>query len=200
MRKKLISLLMAIASIAVLTLPAAADLIWEPEDSFYEKHRDECVYDGRAYEFAGYDGSVTVWSAPDGTVQREQSNGGRVRVQFRWTGSGVEWGYFYGLEGSIDDGWIPMDDLALVYDSQQFQKDHESEILNGDPVSVEFDTAVLYSYPGGPACDVLKEDAEYMPFSEVFSAIYIDGNGLRWGYVGYYMGRRDSWVQGNSIY
>ena len=33
-----------------------------------------------------------------------------------------------------------------------------------------------------------------MSFSGVFSTLYTDGNGLRWGYVGYYMGRRDSWV------
>ena len=194
MRKKLISFLMAMATIVSLTMPAVADIIWEPEDSFYQKHSDECVYDSRAYEFAGYDGSVTVWSAPEGTAQQTQPNGRRVRVQFRWTGNDVEWGYFYGLEGSIDDGWIPMDDLTLVYDSQQFQADHASEIQNGAPVPVEFDSAVLYTYPGGQVSDVLKEDAEYMPFSEVFSTLYTDGNGLRWGYVGYYMGRRDSWV------
>ena len=33
-----------------------------------------------------------------------------------------------------------------------------------------------------------------MSFSEVFSTLYTDGNGQRWGYVGYYMGRRNGWV------
>lgn len=194
MKKVLISLLLAAAAMVSLAMPAAADVIWEPEDSFYKKHRDECVYENRAYEFAGYDGSAAVWSAPGGMVLEEQPNGGRVRVQFRWTGHGVEWGYFYGLDGSIDAGWVPMDDLTLVYDSRQFLEDHASEILEGDPVPVEFDSAVLYIYPGGPVSDILKEDRAYMPFSEVFSTLYTDGNGLRWGYVGYYMGRRDGWV------
>ena len=192
--RKLISFLLAAAAMLSLAVPAAADMIWEPEDSFYKKHRDECVYDSRAYEFAGYDGGVTVWSAPGGTARREQPNGGRVRVQFRWSGNGVEWGYFYGLEGSIDAGWAPMDDLTLVYDSRQFLEDHAAELVEGDPVSVEFDSAVLYSYPGGPVSDVLKEETDYMSFSDVFSTLYTDGDGRRWGYVGYYMGRRDSWV------
>lgn len=193
--KKLISLLLASMATLSLTMPAAADVIWEPEDSFYQKHRDECVYEDRAYELAGYDGSVAVWNAPGGMVLEELPNGERARVQFRWSGNGVEWGYIYNVFGNRSDGgWVPMDDLTLIYDSRQFLEDHAAEIVEGDPVPVEFDSAVLYSYPGGPAGGILKEDAAYMPFSEVFSTLYTDGNGLRWGYVGYYMGRRNGWA------
>ena len=193
--KKLISFLLTSAAMLSLAMPAAADLIWEPEDSFYEKHRDECTYENRRYELAGYDGSVTLWSAPNGTAQRELPNGGQGTVQFRWSGDGVEWGYLYNvLENWWDGGWAPMDDLTLIYDSQQFLEDRASEISEVDPIPVAFDSAVLYSYPGGPTSGILKEDAAYMPFSEVFSTLYTDENGLRWGYVGYYMGRRDSWA------
>ena len=192
--KKLISFLLTVAAMLSLAMPAAADLIWEPEDSFYEKHRDECTYENRRYELAGYDGSVTLWSAPNGTAQRELPNGGQGTVQFRWSGNGVEWGYFYGLEGSIDAGWAPMDDLTLVYDSRQFLEDHAADIVTGEAVPVEFDSAVVYSYPGGPVSGTLREEKEYMPFSEIFTTIYTDGSGLRWGLVGYYMGHRDGWV------
>lgn len=196
MKRRLLSLFLALtAAFTTLIVPASADLIWEPQDSFYEKHRDECAYVGRRYELAGYDGTVSVWSAPGGRVTATVSNGERGTVHFRWSGNGVDWGYVYGYSGNRNDGgWIPMDDLSPVYDSIQFTEDHEAEIVSGDPVPVEFRSAVLYSYPGGPAGRVLEEDAAYMPFSEVFSSVYTDENGLRWGYVGYYMGRRDDWV------
>ena len=195
MKKRLISLLFAVSVMLSLASPALADIIWEPENSFYEKHRNECVYENRAYELAGYDGSVSLWSAPNGTVQQELPNGGQGTVQFRWSGDGVEWGYLYNvLENWQEGGWAPMDDLTLIYDSRQFLEDHASEILEGDPVPVDFDSAVLYSYPGGPVSGILKEDAAYMPFSEVFSTLYTDGDGCRWGYVGYYMGHRNGWV------
>lgn len=193
--KKLISLLMATLMIVSLAMPAAADSIWEPEDGFYERHRRECTYENRRYELAGYDGSVSLWSAPNGTVQRELPNGGQGTVQFRWSGNGVEWGYLYNiLENWRDGGWVPMDDLSLIYDSRQFLEDHAAELVEGDPVPVDFDSAVLYSYPGGPASGILKEDTAYMPFSEVFTTLYTDGDGCRWGYVGYYMGRRNGWA------
>lgn len=193
--KKLISLLFIVVAMLSLATPAAADSIWEPEDGFYERHRGECTYENRRYELAGYDGSVTLWSAPHGTAQRELPNGGQGTVQFRWSGDGVEWGYLYNvLDNWQDGGWVPMDDLALIYDSQQFLEDYASEILEGDPVPVEFNSAVLYGYPGGPVSGILKEDAAYMPFSDVFSTRYTDGDGHCWGYVGYYMGRRNGWA------
>ena len=191
MKRRLFSLLFALAAaFTALTVPVSADIIWEPEDNFYKKHQDECTYVGRQYEMAGYDGAVTIWRAPGGTALKTVPNGERCTVDFRWSGSGTAWGFVSGNYG----GWVPMDDLSLVYDSQQFMEDHEAEIISDDPVPVEFHSAVLYAYPGGPAGRVMEEDAAYMPFSETFSAVYTDENGLRWGYVGYYMGRQNSWV------
>ena len=195
MKRKLLSLLIALTAVLTLTVPASADIIWEPEDSFYERHRDECTYIGRQYEMAGYDGAVTVWNAPNGKASETLPNGERATVQFSWSGSGVEWGYILGYSGDWNrGGWVPMDDLSLVYDSRQFMEDHEAEIVSVNPVPVEFHSAVLYSYPGGPSGRVMDEDAGYMPFSEVFTSVYTDESGLRWGYVGYYMGRQNSWV------
>lgn len=193
--KKLIALLLAGLAMLSLAAPAAADSIWEPENGFYERHRRECTYENRAYELAGYDGSVTLWGAPNGTVLEEVPNGGQGTVQFRWSGDGVEWGYLYGIfEDWKDGGWVPMDDLTLIYDSRQFLEDHAAELVEGDPVPVEFDFAVRYAYPGGPVSGNLREHREYAPFSDVFSTLYTDENGLRWGYVSYYMGSREIWV------
>lgn len=194
MKRRLSLLLLAFAAVFTLTVPAFADVIWEPNDAFYTSHRSECTYVDRVYELAGYDGSVTVWSAPGGMALQEVDNGERGVVQFRWSGDGVEWGYIYGLDGKPGAGWVPMDDLALVYDSRQFMEDHEAELIYDTPVPVDFHSAVLYDYPGGPAGRMLDEHADYMTFTETFYPTYIDENGLRWGYVGYYMGHVESWV------
>lgn len=196
MKRTLLSLFLALAAAFALIVPAAADIIWEPEDNFYNKHRDECTHIGRQYEMAGYDGTVTVWNAPNGRASETLPNGERVNVQFLWSGGGVEWGYVCGYSDDWDHGgWTPMDDLSLVYDSRQFMEEHEAELVSADPVPVDFHSAVLYSYPNGPAAGrVMNENADYMPFSDLFTAIYTDESGLRWGYVGYYMGREPSWV------
>lgn len=195
MKRRLFSLLLALLTLSALVLPASADIIWEPEDSFYNKHREECNYVNRSYELAGYGGTVTLFTAPGGSNKATLDNGLRGGVQFTWEGDGITWGYLSWVDGRSVEGWVPMDDLSLIYDSWEFQVDHASEISDTGPVPVDFQEAVLYSYPNGPSWEgTLKEDAGYQPFSEVFTSLYTDENGLRWGYVGYYMGHREAWV------
>lgn len=195
MKRKLFALLLTLLSVSALIVPASADIVWEPEDSFYEKHYAECAYVGRGYQLAGYDGSVTVFTAPGGMNKATLDNGLKGTIQFTWTGSGTSWGYLCRVSGSDVEGWVPMDDLSLVYDSQQFMADHAGEITAGDPAPVDFHEAALYSYPNGPLWGTtLQEREKYQPFSQVFTQLYTDENGLRWGYVGYYMGQCDAWV------
>ena len=40
--KKLWMLCLALLTAVLLTAPAYADVLWEPENRFYEKHQDEC--------------------------------------------------------------------------------------------------------------------------------------------------------------
>ena len=65
MKRKLTALLTALMLLALMVTPAFADLIIEPNNSFYERHRDECVYHDRGYIANGEKGYVTVLTAPD---------------------------------------------------------------------------------------------------------------------------------------
>lgn len=194
MKRKILTLFLAALAVLSLTLPASADSIWEPDDSFYRSHMGACTYVGREYELAGYDGKVTVFTAPGGMSKHSLDNGLRVTIQFTWEGKGTTWGYLIRWDDDRPAGWVPMDDVSLVYDSKQFMEDHAGEIEETQPVPVDFHEAVLYSYPNGPAGSTLKEDPDYMTFSETFTQVYTDGAGLRWGYVGYYMGRLENWI------
>ncbi len=190
MKRKLLALAAVMTAAIALTLPVSADLIWEPENSFYEKHREECEYIGRTYEFRGYEGSVPVFDAPEGKHIGTVENGGTSNVQFLWQGEQA-WGY---VEQVAAAGWVPMDDMSVVYDSQQFMEDHAAQIQTVEPVGVEVDKIVLYAYPNGPQRMILEEYEDYQPFEDMFTTLYTDENGLRWGYVGYYMGRVGAWA------
>lgn len=203
MKKKFFALFLALLAALALVCSASADILWEPDDPFYESHREECTYVGRSYQLEGYGGTVTVFTAPNGMSKVTLENGIRGNVQFIWTGDGVTWGYLSWLDGSDVEGWVAMDDLSLIYDSQQFVEDHAAEIQELDTeqgIPVDFQEAVLYSYPNGSRPYgmlegfTLKEDLDYLPFSQAFGKLYTDENGLRWGHVVYYMGSYDSWV------
>lgn len=150
----------------------------------------------RNYELAGYDGKVTVFTAPGGTNKFTLDNGLQVSILCTWEGNGTTWGSLaYWGDNHWVEGWVPMDDVSLIYDSKQFMTDHAGEIITEtQPVPVDFHEAVRYRYPNGPSGSTLKEDPDYMTFSEIFTQVYTDENGLRWGYVGYYMGRLENWV------
>ena len=195
MKKKFFTLFLALLAVLALASSASADVIWEPVNSFYERHKEECTYVNRAYQLEGYGGTVTVFTAPNGMSKVTLENGTRGRVQFTWKGIGVAWGYLYQLNGSDAEGWVPMDDLSLIYDSKQFVEDHKAEIQELEEVPVDFQEAVLYSYPNGPLKGyTLEEDPDYLLFSQAFDKLYTDENGLRWGHISYYFGHEDGWA------
>ena len=47
MKKRFLALAAALTVALTMVLPASADVIWEPENNFYEAHREECEYNGR---------------------------------------------------------------------------------------------------------------------------------------------------------
>ena len=149
----------------------------------------------RVYEAAGAEGSVSLWSAPNALVMDTVENGTTLNVQFRWKGAlGPEWAYAINWDTNVQ-GWTPLDDLALIYDDQSFEEDHESEFISWNG-TIDFHEAVLYSYPLGAAGSVLKEEPDYMTFQDVFqnSKVWKDDAGRCWAPVYYYMGHVDAWI------
>lgn len=203
MKHKLPAIFLALVLLTALAMPAFADLMWEPYDnSFYERHRDECSYENRSYLVNGQKGYVTLRSAPDSVIEVVNvPNGASLYIGFTWQENGGEtWAvgdYAVQEEGQTwkwYTGWVSMDDLALIYDDIAFEEDHGAEFQEYDGSGDELTEAYLYSYPNGSRQELLVEAKEYMPFSETFQQLYTDDNGLRWTYVGYYMGRRNAWV------
>lgn len=170
-----------------------ADVIWEPEDSFYWKHAEECSYVSRMYTTNGPDNKVISYKSPELPQEVDTwENGVPVQILFTYEDSyGDLWGVYDDYQGTT--GWIPMEYLELVYDSIAFREEHKAEII-GDTGSLDEkylgEIIYLWEYPGSEAytpMEVSDDTPEYR-------GIYVDGNGNRWGCVQYYFGVRDTWV------
>lgn len=203
--KKLWILCLALLTAASLTAPACADVLWEPENRFYEKHQDECEPIVRAFYANGPEGFVTLWDAPGGSsVQAQYENGTVLEVYWKYK----DWGCISTWEdGKSTDGWVPMDQLALVYDFQCFAEEYADFITdyNGEFADYAGDAAVVnfYEYPGAPEVKQAWETGEQWEVldnltgksdeNSYISQIFVDEEGRTWGYVNYMYGRLNAW-------
>ena len=206
--KKCLTILLALASLLALTAPAYADMLWEPPDNdFYAKHYEECESVVRTFYANGPEGFVTLWDAPGGSsVQAQYENGTALMVYWRYQ----DWGCIttWDSRGDSIDGWVPMDQLRLIYDYLSFQEEYADQIrpyhdefgnYAGDAKVVNF-----YEYPGAPepkytwdlgdtTWNVLNELTGTGGYSSCISSIFVDEEGLTWGFVSYLYGHLDGW-------
>lgn len=188
--KRFLSLVFVLLLSAVLCLPAMADVIVEPSgDLFYETHRDECDYVNRGFLVNGEKGSAPVYNAPNSFVQVQHlANGTRVSISHVWTDKdGAQWGTGWSIPG-----WMRLDDLALIYSTEEFVEDHAAELAPYDGSADTLSEVFMYSYPGGVYLHTMPiGDPDNLP---TYTYIYTDADGLRWTYVGYYCGHRNAWL------
>ena len=204
--KRILSCVLAFVMLLALAVPAFADVMWEPDNnSFYDKHRNECEYKNRSYYANGKEGFVTLLDAPNGSMVRAQfENGEKLRVYFIYKGS-------YGLaafwtDGRETSGWVPMADLVQVYDSISFEEEYVDRIVpySGEfaDYSGEIEAVNFYAYPGAPEIytsfklenmNVLENLTGTAEYPSYIGSIFVDENGLTWGNVGYLYGTRNVW-------
>lgn len=203
MKCRLSALILALAVACALAAPASADVLWEPMNSFYDAHRDECEYEGRSYLANGAQGYVTILDAPGSAGQvYNVPNAESIFAGYRWTAAdGTRW---YACEYALPmaggegwdwkQGWAPASEIALIYDHLCFEEDHGDEFAEYDGSGDALKKVCLYSYPGGMLQNTLEEDQAYQPFAETFEKLYTDEQGRRWAFIGYYMGRQNAWA------
>jgi len=206
MMKKILRLCLVLVMLASLTVSASADVLFEPNNAFYRTHRDKCTYLGQKYFANGEDGFITLWSAPKGgLVVTQFTNGFRMSVEWLYE----DWGCVtvWGDEGAIE-GWVAMEDLSKVYDYLTFEAEYADRITPYNGEFADYDgedpEVIFYEYPGSP--DVKRTMELGMHNGAVkdnltggkdgnsyISSIFVDENGLTWGYVGYMYGQLRGW-------
>lgn len=203
--KRFWTCLMTLAMLLALTAPACADLLWEPRNSFYEKHSGECDYVGRSHYANGGEGFVTLWDAPGGSIVEGQfQNGTTLEVYWQYE----DWGCatIWGDETGEISGWVPMEDLCLIYDHISFEEEYGDQFrdYNGELADYEGedDGITFWEYPGAAepnitwtyGGDIIDNLAGTEDRDSYIQAVFVDENGLSWGFVGYMYGRMNAWV------
>jgi hypothetical protein len=168
-----------------------ADLIWTPEDDFYQKHSEDCEKLNRSYTANGPEGEIVLWKSP---VSKKKvasfENGSVFNVEYIYTDKKEHsWGIVETVQGN---GWLRMEELVLVYDNISFCEQHESEF---QPYNGEFDAYVveepilLWTYPGsGKTYGTISE----LDQLHSFVYVYTDEEGRQWGYYAFKLKLKDN--------
>lgn len=207
---KILCTLLALLLLLPCVLTAAlADVLWEPNDSFYSKHYGDCYQVYRYFICNGPDGYVNGYKAPNSKkIEDVFQNGVKVYVSMAYEKDGVEYGVveyskdengepqpaFY---GRAKTAWLRLDELSLVYDAESFDDEHWSEYQSGE---VSFDvseckTIVLWTYPGSGVISGTISASELDSSAELYlSNKWVDEDGREWGKIGYWRGIRNVWI------
>lgn len=181
-----------------------ADLIATPNDDFYKEHYEDCKHSVRTYIANSKNGYAYIYRSPES----EQTityvlNGTKVQTTFTYIDSNeVTWAVVEDTsilgEFEKDAGWIRLDEFTVVYDHEEFLKDHQEEIL-AQPVDWDLSTyqnnIYLWTYPNsGIQSGVIDPTTEYAAnYTKTYDQYYVDDAGNRWVYIGYYMIKK-GWI------
>jgi hypothetical protein len=229
MKKQIISgvavlLIAVISALAIPSIYARADAIAEPNNDFHRRNRTNCVSLNRNFYANGKIGSVSVKNEPGSKREvTEIENGEVLYILATYNHNGEIWGIIdMYVPDKLDDpwlnGWVPMDDLLLVYDYISFEEDYGFEFCDYDgdeaalreiaEVLLAADEIVLWSWPGsGVYHNVLGEPYKERSFDFYFSPdplrfrfvllphAYTDSDGREWVFISEVMKYHgNSWV------
>lgn len=174
---------------------AYADVVWEPEDGFYNSHIGDCLSLKRAFKVNSIDEEgLKIYESPESSkVVNTVPNGEEIYVEYTYTdAAGNEWGL-----NEYYAGWFPMDYLSKIYDDVEFDNQYSSQFISKSgevelPSAGEDEVFYLYPYPGAK---------EYNSYFEVrntsdnpyYTTVFNDPEGHSWGSVGYYYGS-EGWI------
>jgi hypothetical protein len=189
MKKYLLSLL--ICALLMPSLAAYADVLFEPQNDFYEQHSRHILYLGRSFIVSSADGSAAVRNAPgERTSTGKIQSGEIIYLEFSCLYDGDFWGF-----APRHDGWIKIEELLVLYDYIAFEEEHLNTLYRyeGDYGGIaETRSALVWAYPGADAPLYTLENLDMDSFR--IAHAYMDEDEREWGFVAYLYGSRNSWV------
>jgi hypothetical protein len=180
-----------LAAVCLLLIPSVyADVIVEPDNNFYNRHRSSIIYLGRSFAANGADGFAAVKSEPGaGREIAKLQNGETTYLQYSCLYDGSYWGFT--LHHS---GWVNIDEMLVLYDYVAFEEEHLHEfyLYDGDYAEIRATrSAAAWPWPGADAPLWTFEDLDTDNFR--VSNAYKDSDGREWGFVTYLYGSRNVW-------
>ena len=210
MKKRFWVLLVICLLVAPVTV-AYANPILVVHDEFIMDHLDIGIeYLGRSFYTNGVNGNVSIKKEPGSSIWiGVLKNGIPVEIDYIYDYQGATWGFVvYRYDDDSDPdapqkmilGWVPLDELLVIYDYISFAEEHEDEIYpyTGDyELGKSADSAVLWTWPnsgvnkGTVHWNSLEEDEQ-----ENFRIIsaYTDEQGREWGFCYGQIYRKNMWI------
>ncbi len=176
-------------------LTARADVIYEPEDSFYQSHSSECPTENRYYIANSPQDKLYLLKSPENNTNvNSLENGTKFFVYNTYTDKdGRIWGYTEPtaeISASGKSGWANLDFAYVAYDSIEFLKDYETVQESGTAaIDEDHPNLCIWDYPGGEITANIDTYGEAPGYSRTFT----DEEGRKWGYASYYVGWRNFW-------
>ncbi len=190
---KVLGILACLVTACFITRSAQADIIWTPNDDFFNTHYEECKQLERSYIANGAEGYIEIKKNPKSkeTVENKE-NGTEFYVSFTYTDEKERvWGVVV-YEDST--GWVLMKDLVVIYDDISFMEEHKGDIQGYKGEFDDYDPGEellqFYQYPGSGTAQSAVKLLEDRP---KFDFAYEDKDGRLWGHVKYYYSHR-GWI------
>ena len=204
-RKKFLVLLIVSLLLGSVNVWAEEEAEWVPDDAFYMEYAEECVAMNREYFANGPNKKVIVYESPaSAEVVKTMKNGDVVLIDYTYTNSeGIEWG-FCEFEGEF--GWLPMPYMVPVYDYLCFEEEYgeQFQTVKADLIRAGgfYDSnrkIKFWSYPGSSKKFTIAF-GQWMSFMPQYTKVFVDEDGRKWGFVGYFSGKNlNSWVCLSSV-
>lgn len=194
MKRRMFALALALLLCGALPLNVRADVLFEPDDDFYEDHYEEMDYVNCAYLANGPQGKLTIYTSPENSlVEGTVENGEGIYVSVRYVDAGgIAWAQVEVFTRALS-GWVPMDYLVKVYNSDDFRAEYADRIVAEEgSLAASEERVFFWSYPGSDVSEAdLPLEGDYLP---EYREIFFDDAGRKWGHVGYYMGIKNTWI------
>ena len=192
----------ALLVICLLLVPIAyAEPISKPENDFFNRHRNDCMYLGRSFVSNSADGFVTLQKEPGSNEEGPKiENGEIVNIEYSCLYKGNFWGFIPSYTNKSSQwqefcGWVKIDgQLLVLYDYVAFEEDHLGEFYSykGDFAEIKKTrAAVAWPWPGADSPLWTIEDLDTTNFWVLHA--YKDEQGREWGFVTYLFGSPDVW-------
>ncbi|MBR6405528.1 MAG: hypothetical protein IKS18_04940 [Lachnospiraceae bacterium] len=182
--------------VLLFSVPAYADIIYEPNDDFYQQHIDECetTYYWKAYKVISDSAVLIVRSPEDDTVVGEYKPGVFFSTNTSYQSGDTIWYYLTDFDHPDKAGWISNAGIEQIYDTDCFTEDHISELQGTVKLDIKKLKEITFcAYPGGHQIDtrILQNQTDETLTCE---GSYTDPEGKVWGYCGYFYGPVNGWV------
>jgi len=179
-------------------------MIFEPQNDFYNRHKNECSLLERRFYINGEDGYAVLMAAPDSNREVDVlRNGTIVFIRYAYDHRGESWGvaeYKSPNSGKNVTGWFPLSQLVRVYDHFSFEEEHSGEFYHyaGNLEGLrELDSLVVWEWPGADSTpwSVSSGTLHLDPVNFISpSMTYKDDQGREWCYFDYKYESMHKWI------